>query len=649
MSTVDSSNQSRDDAYPQGVPAITTPMGDGPRLPSGTTLNDRYVVEDFVGRGPFGEAYRARDRSDNRLVSIKAIHPILLSDAAVRKRLDAAVLLAVQLDHKNIGQTYGIHDADVRGDKLTYIASEYIDGQSLKAMLDKNQIGGRAFSLKAAYNVVAHLCNGLVYAHAVTLHGGISPESVMVNSAGRVKLADFGLASTLTPFEHYPKEAFPDSFVTLAPEVVSDPSLADSRADLYSVGVVLFELLTGRAPNDLTERPSHIVPAIPQLIDVVVETCLHTAPHERYTDAQALKDALQAALTGTVGGHDPATGTGLRPYSASGASKPAQTPPSGSSASPLPTLQTAGTPPPPPPFKPARTGGGSTGRSSTGSKPAQLPDENTEHWLITKDKMDFGPFSLREIRVQIETGKILPEHLVTDTDTGDRRRVRENPHLKQMLLHAEVKLAEKARVEGEAVERGRHRNRVLSMLGIILLLVVGGVGLTVWYVTHMKPKVIVQKETTNDLDFLKGMEISLKVDPPVPHKPGATAHKTVKRSGPGGTASANGNDFSDVTHFGDVSEEGGDETLPQEQVAQVMKENFKVLVGCVQDEHRRNASLHNVEMDFIIKGSGSVSGVKVNGQTGTQLATCMFERMKTVPFPKFNGTKTHASFSLAIK
>ena len=90
-------------------------------------------------------------------------------------------------------------------------------------------------------------------------------------------------------------------------------------------------------------------------------------------------------------------------------------------------------------------------------------------------------------------------------------------------------------------------------------------------------------------------------------------------------------------------------TLDQAVVQRVMTQNFKVLVGCIAEERRRNSSLHNVDMDFIIKGTGQVSAVKVNGQTSSPLSSCMYGKMQSVAFPKFNGNKTHASFSLALK
>ena len=104
-----------------------------------------------------------------------------------------------------------------------------------------------------------------------------------------------------------------------------------------------------------------------------------------------------------------------------------------------------------------------------------------------------------------------------------------------------------------------------------------------------------------------------------------------------------------MTNLGDASGEGGDETLDQTVVQSVMKQNFKVLVGCILEERRRNPGLHNVDMDFIIKGTGNVSGVKVNGQTESAFAHCMLGKMQTVSFPHFNGAKTHASFSLSMK
>jgi hypothetical protein len=171
-----------------------------------------------------------------------------------------------------------------------------------------------------------------------------------------------------------------------------------------------------------------------------------------------------------------------------------------------------------------------------------------------------------------------------------------------------------------------------------MVLVLGAGGFVAW---RFKPwekrveKVIVHDQ--ENLDFLKNIEISMKVDPPPPKK-----KRVPKKGGKPG-------EFDEVTNLGDASEGGGDETLDQATVQRVMTQNFKVLVGCIGEERRRSPGVKTFDMDFIIKGTGLVSAVKVNGQTGTPVAGCVYGKMQAVAFPKFNGAKTHASFSLSLK
>src|ERR1700757_1433589 len=109
----------------------------GARLSDGARLNDRYEIEGLVGATPYGETYRARDLATGELLSILAISPELVADAAALERLTSATELAAQLDHKNIAATYGLFGADVGSDAITYLAYEFVDGQTLRVMLDK--------------------------------------------------------------------------------------------------------------------------------------------------------------------------------------------------------------------------------------------------------------------------------------------------------------------------------------------------------------------------------------------------------------------------------------------------------------------------------------------------------------------------------
>jgi serine/threonine protein kinase len=642
----------------------------GARLANGVRLNDRYEIEEFLGRTPYGESYRARDLASGQLVAIKALQPALIADAATMERLTREVQVASSLDHKNIATTYGLFGAQVGADPVAYLACEFVDGQTLRDMLEKKRASGRAFSLKGAYNVIAHLCNALVYAHGATVHGALTPDSVMVNSAGRVKLTDFGLARTLKPLDNFRAQVAAGTMAALAPEMMSSPDSADARADLYSVGVILFELLTGRTPADSFERPSVAAPGVPAAVDPVVEMCCKPQPDERYADAQTLKDALQQALAADLAGPNaqaaaaiampsgqraqpaapkqpmPVVNTPTPPPRPAMSSAPKQAPP------PRPQAPVASAPPPqqqqpPQPSKRPSLEQAAVPKSFNVDAALSAVDDTHERWLIQKDRLDFGPFAMKEVRSQIESGKIQGEHVIIDTENGQRQKVKDHPQLRQLVMEAEARLGEQQRLDQEAKDRSKFRGRMVTIFALVGIAVLAAGGGVFWYAKKhgaFETKVVKQVVHDGEYDFMKGVEISMKVDPPTakPKRP-SSGHKVGQ-----GKNGKNG-EFSDVTNLGDASEGGGDETLDQAVVQRVMTQNFKVLVGCIAEERRRNSSLHNVDMDFIIKGTGQVSAVKVNGQTSSPMASCMYGKMQSVAFPKFNGNKTHASFSLALK
>jgi serine/threonine-protein kinase len=644
----------------------------GSRLQPGVTLNERYQIDEFLGPRAYGELYRGRDLSDGRLVSIKAIQPMFLADQKIRQKLEREIQIAVQLDHKNIGSTYGLFGAMVGSDAVAYLAAEFVDGQTLSEMVEKKRAAGRTFSLKGTYNVVAHLCNALVYAHGATLHGGLSPETVLVNSAGRVKVVDFGLARTLRPLENLQAQAAAGGLASLAPEMATQPDRADARADIYSVGVILFELLCGRPPTESFERPSVVVPGVPRAVDEVVEKCLRPLPDERYPDAQALKEALQRALAGEL--ESPAANASNRiapqPPAPQAPMSSAPPPPRASTPPPAgrPPTPAPGALPQPPQSRPATPAPGVARPSSSpqgGAAPVvpksfnvdsalSAVDDSTERWLIQKDKLDFGPFNMRDVRSQIESGKIVGEHTIVDTETGERRKVKDHPQLRQLVMEADTARAEQHRLAHEQAEKSKHRGKVTTLLGAMFLVLAAAGGGIFWYFKQTSEADIKKKEAEAAklaaeakaeetaaaafAEFLSHAEFTMKVDPPPPKKPGG--HHRVKGK--------NGQ-WSDVSNLGDASGEGGDETLSGDVVQGVMRSNFKVLVGCIMEEKRRNSGLRAVDMEFIIKGTGNVSAVKVNGKANGAFAECMYGKMQSVPFPKFNGAKTVASFSMNFK
>ena len=270
-------------------------------------------------------------------------------------------------------------------------------------------------------------------------------------------------------------------------------------------------------------------------------------------------------------------------------------------------------------------------------------DDSAERWLIQKDKLDFGPFRLSEVKSQIEKGQIKGEHTIIDMENGERRRVQEHPVLRDFVAKVEGHLETRARAEADLAAERSHKHRVTLLLGMMAAVLAIGAGAVVYYMSRKpneKERIVYRERDVEEL--FKGIEISMKVEPPPPKKKTGTGHS--KGSTKGGSG-----ELSDVTNLGDANGEGGDETLDAGVVQKVMTSNFRSLTGCIYEERKRNPSLKNVDMDFAIKGSGSVSGVKVNGAKDTVFANCMYSKMQSIAFPKFNGAHTRASFSLSLK
>jgi hypothetical protein len=273
-------------------------------------------------------------------------------------------------------------------------------------------------------------------------------------------------------------------------------------------------------------------------------------------------------------------------------------------------------------------------------RPGDVFDEEQERFLIQKeDKMDYGPFSMREIRAQIEQGKVHSEHNILDNETGDRRRVADHPIVGQHAREWTAKHAELERQLKDQKERAKYRDSVVKILsGIFAVLVIIGAGIGIYVKFIYKPpeKVIVKKEISND-DFFKGLQISMKVDPPPPKK----AHKAVKKGPKNGAF-----DDSQAMNFGD---DGGD-VLSQEDINHVMQQKFGLLAGCLREEAGRNPGMKKFDLDWIVKGNGSVQSVRVNGQTGSPVASCIFAKMQAIQFPECKTcSKTHASMSFSLK
>jgi predicted Ser/Thr protein kinase len=246
-----------------------------------------YEILNELGRGGMGIVYRARQPHLDRLVAIKVLPAEASKDSSFTERFTREARALARLNHPHILTVYDFGQAE----EQSYFVMEYVDGTNLRQRL-------RAGPLPVAdvLQIVSQVCEALQYAHEEGIvHRDIKPENILLDRKGRVKIADFGIAKLLTrkPGDYTltgPWQVM-GTFHYMAPEQLENPQQLDQRADIYSVGVMLYELLTGSLPQGHFPLPSQKVRCDARL-DAVVLKALEKEPERRYQNAGELKAAM---------------------------------------------------------------------------------------------------------------------------------------------------------------------------------------------------------------------------------------------------------------------------------------------------------------------------------------------------------------------
>jgi hypothetical protein len=584
------------------------------RLPPASTLaGGRLRVSALVGRSAFGERYAAIDVGTEQAVSILLIDAAWVGSAAVWERLRAHIALASRLDHKNIART--IELGNEAG--LVYVVSEHIDGQTVRELLArKRAAGAAAFTLRGAYNVIAHVCNALSFAHSQAAHGALSSRNVLVNKAGRVKIAEFGVARALGPLLR--AKASPEDAATLAPELSAEPTPAEPLLDIYSLGVLCYELLTGEPPLPGAAKPSAL--GLPVELDTFMARCLAPTPQSRFANVDAAKSALVALVeanrTGTSGSMPATQGGGVaRTSGRLSAETPAAPRPRAAPAAPASTDQ-----------------GGIT------------LDEAEEKWLVQKGKLDFGPFSLAYVKEQIARDGILPGHILIDNENGQRCKVEDHALLHDLVTEAAEKREDRRRAQAEVVVVKQDKRKGTALYAFIAVGAVSLLGGT--YLVVQKVRSAERSDKTGEIASLERAQLKVNIA----LKPQASRSKGRRSSGgavakSAGSASDPG--FDDTLDLGSAEDGQESERLDDTQINSVLSRHGSSLGACLLAESKRSGT-RNADIEFIVRGNGKVSDVRVNGDSGSSLAGCMREKMQGMQFPTFNGPRTKASFSMDI-
>ncbi|HEX40528.1 MAG TPA: serine/threonine protein kinase, partial [Phycisphaerales bacterium] len=250
-------------------------------------------ILELLGAGGMGAVYKARQKHLDRLVALKILPPGTGEDPAFAERFTREARSLARLNHPRI---VGVYDFGRTASGLCYFLMEYVDGTDLRHVMHTERL-----TPNEALTIVPQICEALQYAHDQGIvHRDIKPENILLDKAGNVKIADFGLAKLLqSPGDIYTLTQTRQRMGTphyMAPEQIEHPQSVDHRADIYSLGVVFYEMLTGELPLGRFAPPSHKIHVDVRLDDVVLRS-LEKEPQRRYQHASEVKTEVDSIRT----------------------------------------------------------------------------------------------------------------------------------------------------------------------------------------------------------------------------------------------------------------------------------------------------------------------------------------------------------------
>jgi len=271
-----------------------------PVLETGAVLAQRYEILQTLGEGGMGAVYKAKDLELDRLVALKVIRPELAKNPAIIERFKQELLLSQRVTHRNVIRIYDLGE----GDGVKFITMEFIEGQDLRSLIFEQ----KKLSPEESVAIMEQVCLALDAAHSVgVIHRDLKPQNIMRDKAGRILVMDFGLARTLEGDGMTQTGALVGTMEYMSPEQALAKEL-DQRSDIFSAGLIFYELLTGQMPFRAESALASLIKrtqerarpisdhdhTIPQNLTAIVTQCLEREPSARYQSAKELLADLEA-------------------------------------------------------------------------------------------------------------------------------------------------------------------------------------------------------------------------------------------------------------------------------------------------------------------------------------------------------------------
>lgn len=268
----------------------------------GKRINDRYKIIEYIGGGGMANVYLARDMILERDVAVKVLRLDLANDDELIRRFHREAQSATSLVHPNIVNIYDVGEED----NIYYIVMEYVDGETLKQYIQNHF----PIPIEKVIDITLQITSAISHAHQNNIiHRDIKPQNILIDKKGNVKITDFGIAVALTSTTITQTNSVLGTVHYISPEQARG-GVATKKSDIYSLGIVLFELLTGRLPfsgesavsialkhlQTETPHPRSWNPSIPQSVENIILKATAKDPFYRYDDIEEFKADLLTCL-----------------------------------------------------------------------------------------------------------------------------------------------------------------------------------------------------------------------------------------------------------------------------------------------------------------------------------------------------------------
>ncbi|GAB4574007.1 MAG: hypothetical protein Kow0077_18400 [Anaerolineae bacterium] len=270
----------------------------------------KYEIVERLGRGGMAEVFKGYHAALDRYVAIKLLHAFLADDPEFKSRFEREAQNVAKLKHPNIVQVYDFEYDEAN--ESYYMVMELIEGPTLKDRLFELSRTHEGLSLNEALRIVRDAAAALDYAHRQgMIHRDVKPANLMLDKDGRVVLTDFGIAKIVTGVQFTASGGMVGTPAYMAPEQGLGEA-GDERSDIYSLGVILFQLCTGKLPyeadtplatilkhlNEETPRPTSIRPELPRAVEQIILKAMAKEPDDRFATAQEMVERIEAVMTG---------------------------------------------------------------------------------------------------------------------------------------------------------------------------------------------------------------------------------------------------------------------------------------------------------------------------------------------------------------